>query len=247
MMRRGLWILGLVLVPLAMVAAVCGDTNVETTGNNGDGAEGISVAGEGKVTGTPDLAVVTLGVSTLAPSVGEARDRASTSMNAILDSMRANGIAEDDVQTSQFSISAEYDYRPNETILRGFRVNNTVTAKVRDIDVTGKVVDDAVDAGGDNTQIQSIAFTIEDPKELQAQARALAVADAKARADTLADAGGVGAGKPISITESSFQPPVYEAAERYAADDAAAALVPTPLEAGELDVVVNVTVTFEIS
>jgi hypothetical protein len=246
-MKRRWQVLGAAVAPLTMIAAVCGDTTVETTGNNGDQTNGISVAGQGKVTGTPDLAIVTLGVSTLAPSVGEARDQSSAAMTAMLETMRANGIEEDDIQTSQFSISAEYDYRPNETILRGFRVNNTVIAKVRDIDQTGTVVDDAVDAGGDNTQIQGIAFTIDDPKELQAQARALAVEDARSRADTLADASGVGVGRPIMISESNFQVPVYDAAGRYAAEDAAQALVPPPIEAGQLEVVVDVSVTFEIS
>lgn len=244
-MRTTLILAPLLLLPLAFAAAVCGGetTRIETPG--GDNRNGITVAGEGKVTARPDIAMLSLGVSALAPSVGEAREQAAAALNAMIDSMKANGIDEDDLQTQQLSISPEYDYRGETQTLRGFRVSNVITAKVRDIDTTGKVVDDAVAAGGDTTQIQSISFTIDDPTQLQEQARSLAVADAKKKAETLASASGVGIGAPIAISEGSLYVPLnYADGESFAADRQAAA--PTPIEPGELDVVINVSVTWEI-
>jgi hypothetical protein len=233
---------------MSLVAAVCGDTTTRVE-NSGDREHGVTVSGEGKVTGAPDIATISLGVSALAPTVAEARMQAATALEGMIASMEANGIAEKDIQTQDLSIYPEYDYNPvdQRQTLRGFRVSNTVVAKVRDIDTTGAVVDDAVDAGGDTTQIQGIAFSIDDPEELRRQAREQAVQDARARAETLAQAGGVSLGEPVTITETSYRAPVYydevatggSAADRQAAPE-------TPIEAGELDVVVTVDVTWGI-
>jgi uncharacterized protein YggE len=189
--------------------------------------------------------MIQLGVSVLRPTVAEARAQAATALDAMINSMNANGVEEDDIQTSQLYISPEYDYRNNEAVLRGFRVSNSVSVKVRDIDTTSKVVDDAVAAGGDDTQLQGISFTIDDPKELQKQAREAAIADARAKADTLAQAGGVSVGDPIVINEGSvYVPPIPYAGREAAAPDQAAP--ETPIEPGQLDVIVNVTVTWTI-
>lgn len=232
---------------LSLVAATCGSTNT-TVQNEGGENLGVTVSGSGKVTAAPDIAKISLGVSVLADSVGAARDEAATSLNAMIDSMKSNGVEEKDIQTDQLSIYPEYDYRNDTQVLRGFRVQNTVTATVRDIDTTGKVVDDAVVAGGDNTTINSIAFSIDDELSLKSQAREAAVADARARAETLAEAAGVSLGKATSITETSYSPPIAydEAFRNVAADTAAGALPETPIQAGELDVVVDVNVTWAI-
>jgi uncharacterized protein YggE len=234
------------VILLSMTAAVCGDTNTRVE-NTGERETGITVAGEGKTTAAPDVAILTLGVSTIADTVASARESAAGSLQAMIDTMKRNGVAEKDIQTTQFSIYPEYDYDGNRQVLRGFRVSNVVTAKVRDIDTTSTVVDDAVVAGGDNATIQNLAFTIDDPEELRREARELAVEDARKRAQTLADAGGVSLGRPVTISESSgFQPPVYYADGAIAEDSARAALPPTPIEPGELDVVITVSVTFAI-
>jgi uncharacterized protein YggE len=244
-LKRTLIIGGMLLAPLALVAAVCG-TDTTRIENGENPAPSISVSGEGKVSAKPDLALITLGVSSLAPTVAEARETAAASLDAMIASMKANGVEDDDIQTQQLYINAEYNYNNGNTTLRGFRVQNTVSAKIRNIDNTGKVVDDAVNAGGNNTTIDSIAFTIDDPKELQAQARAAAVGDARAKAETLASAGGVDVGAPITISEGSFQQPYhpYPAADRAA--EGAQTGAATPIEAGELDVIVSVQVVFEL-
>ena len=247
-MRTKLFIAGMALSPLVFLAAVCGSETTRIENTPEDQVRGITVSGEGKVTGKPDLALITLGVSTLRPGVGEARDAAATALTGILDSMRANGVAEDDIQTSQLSIYPEYDYSGNTQRVVGFRVSNTVTAKIRDLDTTSDVIDDAVSAGGDETTIQSIAFTIDNPESLREDARAAAIADAKKKSETLASASGVKVGEPINISESGgYAPPIPYAADAAAAERDFQGAPSTPIEPGELDVIINVSVTWEIA
>ena len=234
---------------VSLTAATCGDTTIRSEPSGGaQGFNGITVTGTGKVKSKPDLVQIQLGVSTLAPSVQEARDKAAKALDGMISSIKANGVAEKDIQTQQLSIQPEYDYRDNQQVLRGFRVSNVVAVKLRDINKTSKVVDDAVSAGGNETQIQGISFTIDNPEELKSQAREKAVADAKAKAATLAKAAGVQVGDALQISESSYAPPIYDARSAFA-NDAAKSSAPqpeTPIQAGELDVSVDVSVTWSI-
>lgn len=243
MRRQSQLIAALAVVALATAAAACGDETTRFETGSGE-TRGITVSGQGRATARPDVAMVTLGVSSRADNVAAAREQAAASLDAMLASVTGNGVDDEDVQTQQFSIQPEYDFRDGEQILRGYVVTNTVSVKVREIDNTSKIVDDAVVAGGDNTRIDNIFFTIDDPKELQDQAREGAVADARAKAETLARASGVDLGDAINISEGTVFPPIpfpaTGAAERGLADTA------TPIEPGTLDVTIDVSVTFEI-
>ncbi|MDP9236083.1 MAG: SIMPL domain-containing protein [Chloroflexota bacterium] len=227
------------------VAATCGDTTTRID-NSGSATQGIVVSGNGKATGKPDIAQITLGVSKLADTVQQARDDAAASLDAMIKSVQANGVGKDDIQTQQFNISPEYDYTNGRQRLTGFRVTNVVAVKLRDINKTSQVVDDAVNVGGDNAQVQGISFTIDKPEDLQRQARENAVADAKKKAQTLANATGVTVGDPIAISETNVQggPLLYNGVARDAAAPAAAPS--TPIETGTLDVTVDVNVTWSI-
>ncbi len=207
----------------------------------------IHVTGSGSVTGEPDIATLNLGVSVEKETVAEAREEAASAMTALIDSLKANDIAEKDINTENFSIYPQYDYSEGQRKLRGYRVNNTVRAKVRELDTLNDVIDDAAEAGEDNIVVNSIQFMIDDTTEFQKQARSLAVKDAAAKAQTLADASGVVLGKPVTITENTYfeSPPIpYAVAE--AAFDEDSARSSTPIVPGELTVTVNITVVYEI-
>ena len=206
----------------------------------------IHVTGSGSVVGEPDIATLNLGVSVEKKTVAAARESAAVAMTAVIDALKASGIAENDIQTERFSIYPQYDYTDNGRVLRGYSVNNTVSAKVRDLEGLSNAIDDAAEAGGDIIVVNSIQFMIEDTTPLQTQARSLAVKSAEAKALTLAEASGVTLGKPITITETSHatSPPIAYAEEAAFAADTARSK--TPIEAGELTVTVNVTVTYEI-
>jgi uncharacterized protein len=207
--------------------------------------QGLSVSGEGRASAAPDVAVLGLGVSAKAPTVGAANGRAQQAMSALLDSLKANGVQEKDIQTLSFSIYPEYDYSNNEQVLTGYQVSHMLQVKVRDIDKAGEVIDDAVQAGGDLLQVQSISLTIDDTTALRSQARQKAVADAQAKAEELATLAGVTLGKPTYITESISTPYTqpYLFADRAAPATAGGE---TAISPGELEVVVNVQMSYTI-
>ncbi len=216
-----------------------------TLANNWE-PQGISVSGEGRASAAPDVAVLGLGVSAKAATVKAASSQAQEAMSDLLDSLEENGVQEKDIQTRQFSIYPEYDYRDGEQILTGYRVTHMLQVKVRDIDKAGEVIDDAVEAGGDLLQVQTISLTIDDTTALRSEARQEAVADAQARAEELATLAGVTLGKPTYITESVYTPsplPPMPRAVGYAMEEVAPV---TEISPGELEVVVNVHITYAI-
>jgi uncharacterized protein YggE len=229
------------LLGLAALAVACTSENIEV--QPPAQAQGISVSGTGDASGAPDLALLDLGVSTEGKTVKEARDSAATAMNAVSDAVKGDGVAEKDVQTRQFSIEPEYQYPDGKQELIGFRVTNIVEVKVRDLDRVGEVIDDVAAAGGDVVQVQSLSFTIEKPETLRAQARKDAMADARTRAEDLAELAGVKLGKPISVTESASAPPT-PFSER--ATMGAGGQEATPIQPGELEVSVTVDVLYAI-
>lgn len=233
-------------VTLAALAVGCGNrtTRVETGGAQVQ--RGISVNGTGKVSGKPDVAKLALGVHAESDTVQNARDRAATSLDAIIKTLKTNGVADKDIQTQQFNIQPQYDYSNGNQRLRGFQVTNVLSVTLRDINKTSQVVDDAVRAGGNETTIQNLAFTIDKPDDLKQQAREKAVADAKSKAETLAKAAGVSVGDAMNISESSYAPPIFDARAGIAGPATGEAAPSTPIQPGELDVTVDVSVTWSI-
>ena len=205
----------------------------------------VRVSGTGIVAGEPDLVVLSVGVSVERDSVKQARTEAAEAMAGVIESLKANGLADIDIQTRHFSIHQRYDYSKGRREFRGYSVTNTVSAKIRDLDTVGNVIDDAAAAGGNLVEINSIRFTIEDPTILKMQARVAAMQDAQAKAHTLATEGGVALGKPISISESGdYYPPGPFQVEAAFADDAGA--IETPIQFGQLQITVRVNVIYEI-
>ena len=206
----------------------------------------IHVDGSGSVSGDPDIAILYIGVSVQKYTVAEAREVAAKAMSDLIETLKANTIDEEDIITQNFSIYPQYDWTDEGRILIGYSVNNSVSATVRELDTLSDVIDDAAEAGGDYVIVNSIQFSIDDPKPLQSQARSLAVKDAAAKAQTIAEAAGVTLGKPITITENTYfvNPPVpYDLVES-AADDGASR-TSTPIIPGELTITVNVSLIYE--
>jgi len=213
---------------------------------SGSQQAGIWVSGIGTVSLEPDIAYLYLGIEAQATTVTEARDQAARDMEAVFAALRARGVADKDIRTTYFSIQPRYEYpREGSPILVGYTVTNQVSVTVRDLDTVGPVIDDVANAGGDNTRINGISFGINDDSAARVQARELAVKDAMAKAKQFAELTGVTLGKLMFISESGGSV-VYP--ERYAKDLAYAegAAVPTPISAGEMDVVITVQAVFGI-
>ncbi len=240
--KQWLWALPALLVTALLVTA-CGDTKVVS----GDGqANTLNITGEGRVRAEPDIAQFSVGVSVLRDTVARAQADASGAMTAVLTSLKGNGVAEADIRTDYFSVYPEYAYKPEgDQELRGFRVNNSVTAIVRDLDTLSTVVDDAIGAGGNDITVNGITFSIEDTDALQDQARELATADARAKAERLAELTGVDLGAVITVSEGGGAPtPYFDQFGR--GGGAQAAAVPTPIGGGQIEIVMNVFVTYSL-
>lgn len=209
----------------------------------GSQVEGIQVTGSGSAFGDPDIAVLSLGITAQENNIDTAQESAAFAMQQVLESLENNGIAERDIQTQRFSIRPVYSFKNGQRELQGYEVSNMVAIKVRDMDKTGKVIDDAVTAGGKWVVVNSVSFAIDKPKSLLEQARAEAMKDAKAKAQTLAGLGDVVLGKPVSISENVGNPPAYRYDENSVVTKNGSA---TPIRPGELEIVVTVTVIYDI-
>jgi uncharacterized protein YggE len=238
----------LVLGPLALLVALfaaCseGDTNVVTSAQE---TPGIQVSGHGEVQAQPDTAFIDMGVQVTEKNVADARESAAKAADAVISSLKQNGVDEKDIKTINFSIQPQYVYDKNGTEPRitGYIVTNTVEAKIRKLDSLSKVIDDATLAGGDNARFQSVRFDIEDNQKLLEQAREAAMKDAKAKADQLAKLSGVSLGKPLSISETQSSTPPPQLAEAFAAP--ATGRTATPIQPGTGSVTVDVTVRWSI-
>ncbi|MFQ6039277.1 MAG: SIMPL domain-containing protein [Candidatus Poribacteria bacterium] len=240
---RFLRFLMLLSLPLMIVIIGCGGDTINVASPQ-QVVEGIQVTGSGSAFGKPDLVLLNMGVSVEKASVKEALEEAAATMQRVLDSLKGNGVAEEDIQTQRFTIQPQYDYIDRKQVLRGYLVTNMVSAKVRDIDAVGEIIDDAADAGGDLLRVQSVIFTIDDPKELQSKARIEAMKDAKAKAEILAREGEVRLGKPISISDTiHYVRPDFYDSERMPAKGGE---ISTPVEPGLLEVTVTVSVVYSI-
>ena len=203
---------------------------------------GITVQGTGTVTIKPDLATLSVGVTTQASKAAQAQSAASAAMTKVIAAIKKLGIADADLVTQSVSLNPTYDYSNGASPrLTGYSATQSLSVKVRDLTKVGDVIDAAVAAGAN--QVGGVSFSVADPAAATEQARKAAVADAKKRAETLAQAAGVTLGSPISITETSAPTPtpIY-----YGTDAAGAPAVKTPVEVGTTDVTVQVQVVYSI-
>jgi uncharacterized protein YggE len=249
---KKLWLtmVGMVLLVGVLALAGCGSegaTNGNVNVNLNSQQQGIWVNGEGKVTVVPDTAIITLGIQAQSSSVAQAQSDAAAAMDKVMTALKDQGVAEKDIQTQYYNIQrmTRWDNDKQEEITTGYQVTNTVTAKIRKVENAGAVVDAVAAAGGDFTRINSIGFTVDDPKPYQEQARELAVADAAAKAKKLADVADVKLGKPNYISENSYVPsPIYRA--DVAKAESAQGVV-TPISAGEMEITTNVQIAYDIA
>ena len=201
----------------------------------------LSITGTGRVFVTPDLGEVQLGVLVQRPTVAEASQAGAKAMTDVVAAVRTAGIPDADIQTSTLSLQPIYETKPEggtQTIV-GYQLRNGVTITVRKLDLIGQVVDGAVAAGA--TTIDGITFRVADPTPMQRQAREAAVADARAKADTLVRAAGTRITGIMSISESTASP-VWPSRGGATVDAAGTPVLPGTTE---IDVTVSMTYLLE--
>lgn len=202
----------------------------------------ISVTGSGSVQAAPDMANITIGVSTVAPTARAALDTNNAQTTKMFTFLRSAGIANKDMQSTNLSVSPQYrNFRPNENRqpeIIGYMVNNSVRVAVRKLSSFGEVLDGVVTAGANN--INGIRFDISERKTLTRNAMANAVKDGIAQARNIAAAAGLELGPILSISQSGgFRPPQQFLARSMAAES-------VPIAAGELSVGASASMVFAI-
>jgi uncharacterized protein YggE len=202
----------------------------------------LNIDAQGKSTGKPDMATISLGVTTQGTTAAAAMQENAQRMNALTQALRRAGVGDRDVQTSNISVNPQQEFHEGQPPrITGYQANNQVTAKVRNIDSLGRVIDAAVAAGGNN--IDGVSFGYQDADAQLDAARRDAITQARHRADLYAQALGLHVFRVIAVSEGGgARPPVpvmYEARVM-------AAAAPTPVAPGEIETNANVNVTYEL-
>ena len=206
----------------------------------------ITVTGHGKVTAAPTIAQVTLGVTTgPQASAQAAMELLSRRFTSVLEAVKAEGVEEDDIKTTNLSVNPVYDFREGQQTIRGYEASESIEVKVRDLDKVGAVVSRATQEGVN--QAGGIQFVIDDPEDLQREAETKAIEDARKNAEALADKLEVGLGRVKTFSSMPDSPPpvppFYGSAELKAVDSRAADV---PVASGTNEISATVQVTYEL-
>ena len=201
----------------------------------------ISVTGTAKVSVTPDTAHLSIGVRQRSDSAEEALDTVSLKTSALIKTLTDAGIAKKDIQTTNLSVWPSYGGPRGEEII-GYEASNSVTVKTTDIGGLGALIDQISGVVGDNLTLDGISFSVGDPDAALADVRSDAVADARVKAEQYVTGEDLTVGAIRNIVENgSVSPPMPMYARAEAAADSA-----VPIEPGEQELTVDVTVTFEL-
>lgn len=203
----------------------------------------LTVAAEGRVTRAPDIAEVSGGVVTSAPTAAAAMAENTVRMNAVVAAVKKAGIADRDIQTTGLNLQPQYRYADNQPpVLTGYQVTNTVSLRLRKLGEAGRLLDTLVGVGAN--QIGGPNFSVDAADEALDEARVAAVKMARTRAQLYAQAAGLRIKRIVSISESGAIEPgprpmmVMARAVRM---EAAPMVAP-----GEVALGVNVTMVFEL-
>lgn len=213
-----------------------------------------TVTGTGEVTAKPDIAEVSFGVSATGETVATVQNQSNAAINKVIAAIKALGIADKDIKTTNYNINPQYGGAEQDRMLieplppsldqriTGYSMNVNVVVKVRDLNKVNQVVDTATQNGAN--QIGGISFTVDNPEKYQAEARKLAIADAKRQANELASAAGISLGKIVGVYEN---PMFYGRGDvmMSAKAEPATGGAPTQIEPGSSTISTQVTLNYE--
>ena len=202
----------------------------------------ISVSGEGRSEARPDMATITIGVSTQAETARAALDENTARLGKVLEQLKASGIADRDLQTSGLNLGPMMDYSTDrKPRVVGYQVSNQLTVRVRALETLGGVLDQTVSDGAN--EFRGLTFDLSEPGPAMDAARVAAVKDARRKAEMMAEAAGVKLGKVMSIREQVVHaaPIMYARSAPMLADSA-----PVPVAEGEVSYSVTVEMEWQI-
>jgi uncharacterized protein len=205
----------------------------------------ISINGHGEISVVPNLASVSIGVTSNGKTANEALAQNTKAMQQVFAALKTAGIADTDIQTSNFSVNPRLIYPQDGSnkppVVDGYDVNNQVTVIVRKIEMLGGLLDQVVSAG--SNQINGVSFSVDNADKILDSARTQAVADARRKAEIYAQAAGVKLGRVISISEgATYQPPPVVFARAKASMEQA----PAPMAQGEQTLSMDISLVWEL-
>ena len=231
-----------VILVLATLLSACGPITVDAQPQ--PPVRTVTVTGTGKVQLAPDIAYIYLGVHTENPSASEAVTANNAQTQKVIAALKELGIADKDIQTTNFSIWPSQNYGPDgQPLETKYVVDNTVYVTIRDLSKLGDMLDKVI-AAGVNT-VNSIQFDVADKQDALKQARAEAVKDAQDQAKQLADAAGLKLGDVHSVGFSESSMPVYDFGKG-GGGGAAEAAATVPIQPGQLTITASVNMSYDI-
>ena len=246
----------LVMLIIFLAAATKQIKNTATTTNT------ISFSGEGKISAVPDVAAISFSILTEATTSKKAQDDNSVKSKQVVDFLKSQDIDDKDIKTAGYNVYPQYgydkplpvplgsevqsypSYYPGNQKIIGYQVNQSYEAKVRDLEKVSAVLDGLVKAGAN--QVNNLGFKIDDEEKLKDQAREMAINDAKEKANKLRKQLGILLGKIVNYQEGGYYPPVYLKAEAMDTGGYGGGGPLPEVPTGENEVVVNVTITYQI-
>lgn len=237
-LRRHAALLALAAASLALPAAA------ETATPTPAPEPRVIVTGEGRADVAPDMATMTLGVSTFAPSAAQALSDNSARLTAVIEVVKTGGVEPRDIQTSGLMLSPQFDYSKEGSPpqVTGYMAQNMLTLRLRDLGKMGGVLDAVVGAGA--TDFSGLSYGLQDPKAAEDAARRDAVAQAKARAELYAGELGLALGPVRLLSEQTIASGPMPMMMR--ADAAYGKGGEVPLQGGEVSVTATVNVEYAL-
>lgn len=200
------------------------------------------VSGEGKVSISPDIAVLSLGVVANGATVKVAQDAINASINKISEAVKSLGVEKGDIRTTNYNINPNYDFTTGSQRITGYNANTTLTVKVKNLDKINDVIDAATKNGAN--QVNGLSFDVSDRTRAENEAREKAVSDAKKKAEQAAKVAGFKLGRLINYQENLGEPPII--LQRGGSLAADVAETNTQVETGSTEITISVTLSYEV-
>jgi len=207
----------------------------------------ITISATGEVYAAPDIAALTLGIQTDGKDVKTITQKNTETMNKIIDGVKGLGVDAKDIQTTQYSVSPQYNWTQDEgQVLEGYRITQNIDLKIRDFAKIGDILGVATENGANI--VSDLRFSIEDEEKAKTQAREKAIAAAKAKAQIIADQAGIKLGDIINVYEDYYYAPVaYSSAKvMNEASGGGAAIDTAQIESGEQKVQITINLVYKI-
>ena len=232
-------VLALILLSVFLAVSAKQIKNTATTTNT------ISFSGEGKVFAKPDIGLIRIVVFSEAASSQEAEKINVPKSKAMVNFLKKQGVDEKDIKTTEYQITPQYSYPEGAPPkIKNYQAYQELEVKIRKIDQTSTIIDGVVGAGAN--KVTDLRFTIDDPEKLQTEARAKAIENAKEKAEELEDQLGINLGKIINFSENTggYPGPYYLEAKDFGQGGVGGGVPEIPT--GDNEIVVNVTITYQI-